>query len=51
MTIRNLQIFESVARLGKMSAAANELFISQPTISQAVLELEREYGVLLFNRN
>jgi DNA-binding transcriptional LysR family regulator len=50
MTIRNLQIFESVARLGKMSAAANELFISQPTISQAVLELEREYGVLLFNR-
>ncbi len=50
MTLRSLEIFESVARLGKMSLAANELYIAQPTISQAIAELEREYGIQLFDR-
>lgn len=50
MTLRSLEIFESVARHGKMNDAAQELHIAQPTISQAVAELEKEYGVLLFDR-
>ena len=33
-----------------MSAAASKLFISQPSVSQAIMELEEHYGVLLFNR-
>ena len=35
---------------GKMSTAANKLFISQPTVSQAIRELEEHYGFLLFER-
>ena len=50
MTIRHLRIFIEVVKNGSMSAAASRLYISQPTVSQAIRELEEHYGVLLFNR-
>ncbi|RBP63810.1 DNA-binding transcriptional LysR family regulator [Alkalibaculum bacchi] len=50
MTIRHLKIFIEVAQCGKMRSAAERLFVSQPTISQAIRELEQHYGVLLFQR-
>jgi DNA-binding transcriptional LysR family regulator len=50
MTIRHLRIFIEVVINGSMSAAASKLYISQPTVSQAIRELEEHYGVLLFNR-
>lgn len=50
MTIRHLKIFTAVADSGGMSKAAKELHISQPSISQAVSELEKYYGVKLFER-
>lgn len=50
MTIRHLRIFIEVAKSGNMSKAAERLFISQPTVSQAISELEEYYGVLLFER-
>lgn len=48
MTIRHLRIFIEVADTGKMSATAAKLFIAQPTVSQAIRELEEHYGGLLF---
>lgn len=50
MTIRHLKIFTTVADAGGMSAAAKRLHVSQPTVSQAVAELEKYYGVKLFER-
>lgn len=50
MTIRHLKIFITVVDSGSMSAAAAKLYISQPTVSQAIAELERYYGILLFER-
>lgn len=50
MTLRNLEVFVKVAECGKMSAAARELYISQSSVSQAVSEIEREYGIVLFDR-
>jgi len=50
VTIRHLRIFIEVVTSESMSAAASKLFISQPTVSQAIRELEEHYGVLLFNR-
>lgn len=50
MTIRHLKIFIEVARTGKMSLAAQRLFISQPTVSQAIRELEDHYSQKLFER-
>jgi len=45
-----MNIFVVVAELGSMSAAAKQLFISQPAVSQAVSELETHYQTLLFDR-
>jgi len=50
MTIRHLRIFIEVARTGNMSEAAGKFFLSQPTVSQVIKELEEHYGVLLFER-
>ena len=50
MTIRHLRIFVEVAETGKMSAAAERCFLTQPTVSQAIRELETHYGVKLFER-
>lgn len=50
VTIRHLKIFIEVVESGKMSTAAKRLFISQPTVSQAIKELEEHYGGLLFDR-
>lgn len=50
MTIRHLKIFIAVAECGSMNTAAKKLFLSQPTISQAIRELEEYYGTRLFDR-
>lgn len=50
MTIRHLKIFTTVADEGSMSMAAKKMHISQPSVSQAVSELEKYYGVKLFER-
>ena len=50
MTIRHLKIFLAVAETGKMNKAAEKLFITQPSVSQAIQELEKHYGTLLFER-
>ena len=50
MSIRHLRIFITVAALQNMSAAAEKLFITQPSVSQAIKELEQYYGVRLFER-
>ncbi len=50
MTIRHLKIFIAVATCGKMRLAAENLYISQPAVSQAIKELESYYHVTLFER-
>ena len=50
MTIRHLKIFIAVAETGKMSLAAQKLYLTQPTVSQAVRELEEHYETRLFDR-
>ena len=50
MTIRHLTVFAAVAEQGSMSAAAKHLYLSQPTVSQAIRELEAHYNGLLFER-
>lgn len=50
MTLRHLQILISVVDCGSMTSAAEKLFISQSSVSQAIAELESEYSTRLFER-
>jgi len=47
---RNLIIFESAARLGSFTRAAEELAIQQPSVSAAIRQLEDTLGTVLFVR-
>lgn len=49
-TLRQLEAFIATAEFKKMSEAAKHLYISQPTISQIISELEKEYDTKLFER-
>lgn len=51
MEIRVLRYFLETAREENMTRAAERLFISQPTMSKQLKELERELGVKLFKRS
>ena len=50
MTLRQLAIFATVARLGSVRAAARELGISEPAVSAAVGHLREELGDALYHR-
>lgn len=50
MTLRHLKIFVYVCDAGNMTAAAEKLYIAQPSVSQAISELEKYYHVKLFER-
>lgn len=50
MTLRHLRIFVMVADLGSMTAASEAMYIAQPSVSQAIADLENYYGVKLFDR-
>jgi DNA-binding transcriptional LysR family regulator len=50
LTLRQLQIFEAVARSGNTRAAGEELALSQSATSGAVNELERLLSLRLFDR-
>ena len=44
------RVFYTVARCGSLTKAAEELYISQPAVSQAIKQLENQLGTPLFNR-
>jgi DNA-binding transcriptional LysR family regulator len=50
MTLQQLQYFLSAVKNGSFSAAAEEMHIAQPSISEQVRRLETELGVALFQR-
>lgn len=50
MTIRHLKTFCAVCEAGGITRAAEKLCVAQPSVSQTIGELERYYGVSLFDR-
>ena len=49
--LNNYVIFHTVAKVGNISKAANQLYISQPAISKSISKLEAELGTALFSRS
>src|SRR6185503_20217257 len=50
VTLTQLVAFLTVVRRGSVTAAAEELVVTQPSVSAAVNALERELGVTLTER-
>ncbi|AQQ53349.1 LysR family transcriptional regulator [Planococcus lenghuensis] len=50
MTFQQLKYVIEVARNRSISRAAQRLFISQPSLSNAIKELENELGITIFSR-
>ncbi|MEA3117366.1 MAG: LysR family transcriptional regulator, low CO2-responsive transcriptional regulator, partial [Paraburkholderia sp.] len=49
-TLRQLKVFETVARLLSFSRAAEELHLTQPAVSTQVAQLEEHAGLPLFEQ-
>ena len=47
-TLRQLQVFEAIVRLGSFTRAAEELFLTQPTVSMQIKKLTDVLGLPLF---
>ena len=50
MTLAQLRYVITVAQLGTLSSAAKRLYISQPSLTSAIKELEKELGIIIFIR-
>ncbi|MBO7149821.1 MAG: LysR family transcriptional regulator [Clostridia bacterium] len=51
MNLIQLKYFHAVCQFQTVSEAAEYLYISQPSLSNAIKELENEFGVALFRRH
>lgn len=51
MTLQQLKYVIQIAESGSISMAAQTLFVTQPSLSKAVSDLEREMGITIFCRS
>jgi LysR family transcriptional regulator, low CO2-responsive transcriptional regulator len=49
-TLRQLQVFEAIVRLGSFTRASEELFLTQPTVSIQIKKLSDALGMPLFEQ-
>jgi DNA-binding transcriptional LysR family regulator len=50
LTLRQLTVFEAVARHLNYTRAADEMYLSQPAVSMQIRQLEDAVGLPLFER-
>lgn len=50
MTLQQLKYITTVAGKASLTEAAGELYISQPSLTKAIKELEKEMGITIFDR-
>ena len=51
MTLQQLRYILQIVQSGSISMAAQKLYITQPSLSKSVADLEKEMGITIFNRN
>ena len=50
MRLNQLEYFIKVVECGSITKAAQELYLSQPSLTKAISSLETEYDLKLFSR-
>ena len=48
MQFKQIQYFLQIAEVGSFSVAAEDLYISQSSLSKQIMALEKELGVIFF---
>ncbi len=51
MTLQQLKYVIGVSEIGSLNKAAEKLYISQPSLTAAIKEVENEFNIKLFNRS
>lgn len=51
MTLQQLKYIITIAECGSITSAAQKLFITQPSLSKSIADLEAEMGITIFYRN
>ena len=51
MTLQQLRYVIEISEAGSLNKAADRLYVSQPSLTAAVKELEKEMGIVIFNRS
>jgi DNA-binding transcriptional LysR family regulator len=51
MTLQQMKYAITIAECGSMNEAAHKLYITQPSLSSMIKELEKELGIVLFSRS
>ena len=51
MNLKQAQYVKTIAECGSITAAAKKLFVSQPSLSQMLRQLEQETGLPIFDRS
>ena len=50
MRLQQLIYLEKIVEVGSINVAAKELFLTQPSLSKAIKELEEEMGIQILRR-
>ncbi len=51
MTLQQLKYIVTVVETGNITEAAKKLFIAQPSLTKSIKELEKEMGIVIFDRS
>ena len=51
MTLQQLKYILAISATGSMNKAAEQLYVSQPSLTSSVQELEKEIGIKIFHRS
>ncbi len=51
LTLQQLRYIIAISEAGSFNKAADQLYLSQPSLTNAVKELEKEIGITIFNRS
>lgn len=51
MTIQQLKYVITISEAGSLNKAAETLYVAQPSLTSAVKEVEKEIGIVIFNRS
>lgn len=51
MTLQQIRYVITIAEMGSLNKASEILYVSQPSLSSSIQDLEKELGIMIFNRS